>query len=146
MPLKAQSTSYSLLYIPEYITTNVYSTSIISEFPEPQLFHILCLRDRDNLFFISLTTINYVLIFSDFILKPNSLTLISIIIITNDYFYYYSLNIFVFCQFRVGKCYEIIVNLSVLIKFSCIGGLLWVGPSDIKYRMPRGREVSIMIA
>lgn len=97
MPLKAQSTSYSLLYIPEYITTNVYSTSIISEFPEPQLFHILCLRDRDNLFFISLTTINYVLIFSDFILKPNSLTLISIIIITNDYFYYYSLNIFVFC-------------------------------------------------
>lgn len=78
--LKAQSVSYSLLYIPEYIITNTYSTSIINEFPESQLSHILCLRVRGTWFFITLTTINYAVMFSDFIQKPNSFY---------DYHWYY---------------------------------------------------------
>ena len=45
VPLKTQNVFYSLLYFPEYITTNTHSTSIINESPEPHLFHILCLRE-----------------------------------------------------------------------------------------------------
>lgn len=39
MPLKAQNVSYPLLYIPEYITPNTYSTGIIDEFPESQFIY-----------------------------------------------------------------------------------------------------------
>lgn len=40
MLLKAQK-CVLLLYIPEYITPNMYSTSIINKFPESRLFCIL---------------------------------------------------------------------------------------------------------
>lgn len=70
MPLKAQNVSYPLLYTPEYITPNTYSTGIIDEFPESQF--IYCAWDLEVYwFFVSRIALNYAVIFSDFIHKPN---------------------------------------------------------------------------
>lgn len=69
VPLNTWKVSCSLLYITEYITANMYPTSIINKFHESQFLHILCMRVKGTCFFISLIT--HKLIFSSLFHKHN---------------------------------------------------------------------------